>query len=90
MACNIIMRTVTLTASYQPVLAADDKWAQSAFTGVLSCPPSNTGSTTFKTADDAESVWIPSEWHNFTRVSLANLEVKGTVGDKVFVIGDDH
>ncbi len=79
---NVIMRKVEVTASYQPLVS----------TGLVgsvtvSCPPGNAADVLFKGDDGSDVPWKPGEWHEFRSVNLAEIEVKGTVGDTVTIVG---
>ena len=79
---NVIIRKVSVTANYQPL-------ATSSLVGsvAISCPPTNVGNVNFKGDDGSDVPWIPGEWHEFARVNLADIQVKGTAGDVVTIIG---
>jgi len=82
MSNNAIFRKLDLTPSYQP-LSADDTVGSV----VISAPPSNAGTAFFKgdTGDDVNL--CPGEWHQFFRVQLRSIYIKGMVGDIVTIIG---
>ena len=79
---NIILRQIAVTAAYQPLAA--QKLVGSV---TISCPPTNAGNVLFSCADGADVPWVPGEWHDFQRIDLSQLQVKGTPGDGVTVIG---
>lgn len=79
---NVIIRTFSVSASFQPLSA--DRLVGSV---TLSCPPTNAGDVTFKADSGSDVPWVPGEWHDFVRVNLAEIQVKGTVGDVVTIIG---
>lgn len=79
---NIVQRRIVLTADWQPLCA----WPLIASVDV-SCPPMNAGVVWFQGDDGSEVPWIPGEWHQFQRVDLASIRVRGTVGDAVTIIG---
>lgn len=81
---NVLMRKVDVTAEFAP-LAAEPTVASV----TISCPPGNAGNVTFKSLDDSgdEVPWAPGEWHAFQRIDLARVEIKGTAGDAVTVVG---
>ena len=79
---NVIMREVDVTASYQPLVAGSLVGSVT-----ISCPPSNTADVLFKGDDGSDVPWLPGEWHDLVRVNLAGIEVKGTPGDVVTVVG---
>ena len=79
---NVIMRKIDVTANYQPL--ADERTVLS---GTISTPPGNSANVTFKAEGGNEVEWIPGEWHDFRSIDLAEIEVKGTPGDEVTVVG---
>jgi hypothetical protein len=79
---NIVMRKVTVTASYQPLASGSLVASVS-----ISTPPTNAGNVLFKGDDGADVPWVPGEWHEFRSIDLSAVLVKGTVGDVVTVVG---
>lgn len=81
---NTLMRKIDVTAEYAPL--ADSTTVASV---TISCPPGNAGDVTFKSLDDSgdEVPWVPGEWHALERVDLARIEIKGTAGDTVTIVG---
>lgn len=79
---NVLMRKVVVTASYQP-LASET----TVVTVTVSTLPSNAGTVLFKGDDGSDVPWIPGEWHELRSVDLAEIEIKGTPGDVVTVVG---
>jgi len=79
---NVLMRKVVVTASYQP-LASET----TVVTVTVSTLPSNTGTVYFKGNDGSDVPWIPGEWHELRSVDLAQIQIKGTPGDVVTVVG---
>ena len=79
---NVIMRKIVLTDTYQPLSEV-----QLIGSVTISCPPLNAANAIFKGDEDAEVPWIPGEWHDFRSINLADLQVKGTPGDVVTVVG---
>ena len=79
---NYVMRKITVSASYQPLSTA--KVVASV---TVSCPPSNVANVFFKGDDGTDVPWVPGEWHDLLRVDLSEVQVKGTVGDVVTVVG---
>ncbi len=79
---NAILRRITVTASYQPLTS---ERVVGSFT--ITAPPSNADPVQFlgDTGDDVPMV--PGEWHRFKSINLAELQVRGTPGDIVTVIG---
>ena len=79
---NVLMRKVDVTADYRP-LAAE----RTVVTVTISCPPGNSANVLFKGDDGSDVPWLPSEWHTLVGVNLADIQVKGTVGDSVTLVG---
>jgi hypothetical protein len=79
---NVLMRKITLTANYQPLAAV-----RTVVTVTISCPPANTGNVLFKGDDGSDVPWIAGEWHTLVGVNLADIQVKGTAGDTVTLVG---
>ena len=70
------------TAGYQPLVAA-----RLVGSVTISCPPGNAGNVTFRGDDGGEVPWIPGEWHTFRSIDLSAVQVKGTAGDVVSIVG---
>ena len=79
---NIIMRTVAVTAAYQPLSAVSLVGSVT-----LSAPPSNIGDVFFRGDDGSDILWPRGSWFNFQRVDLSEIFVKGTPGDVITAIG---
>ncbi|MFH1022125.1 MAG: hypothetical protein V1809_01910 [Planctomycetota bacterium] len=80
---NVVMRTVPVTADYQPLSAKSREVASVE----VSIPPTNADGVFFQGDDGSEVIWTPGEYHFFRRINLADLRVKGTPGDVVTVVG---
>jgi hypothetical protein len=76
------MRKIDVTDSYQPL--SSGKLVASV---TISTPPGNSASVTFKDAAGNEVGWISGEWHDFHSIDLSEIQVKGTPGDTVTIIG---
>ena len=81
---SILMRKVDVTADYQPLVSG-----QTVVTVTISCPPANADVVYFKGDDGSDVPWIAGEWHTLVDVNLADIQVKGTVGDTVTLVGGD-
>jgi hypothetical protein len=82
MANNLIMKTVSLSTSYQPLSNIPQLGS-----GELHCPPTNSGIVYVKSAGD-EQQWIAGEYHFIpTLVDLHTIEVKGVSGDIIKFTG---
>jgi len=82
MANNVLMRKIEVTASYQP-LASEP----TVVSVTISAAPTNTGTVYFKGDDGSDVPWVPGEWHDFERVDLSEIEVKGAPGNTVTLVG---
>jgi hypothetical protein len=80
---NVIMRIVTVTGNYQPLVAA----SLVAGTVTISCPPTNAAVVYFKGDDGSDVPWVAAEYHEFRGVDLSGIQVKGTPGDVVTLVG---
>lgn len=81
---NVILRTITVTGAWQPLSATPLVGSVT-----LSTPPTNSATTLLRCEADTENQvsLVPGEWHDLKRVELSALQVKGTPGDKVTLIG---
>lgn len=79
---GVVMREIDVTGSYSPL--ASERTVVSC---TVSCPPTNSAVVNFKGDDGWDVPWQPGEWHDFRHVDLAEIEVKGTPGDTVTVVG---
>ena len=79
---NIIMRSIAVGAAYAPLVSA--KLVASV---VIQAPASNMAVVTFKGDDGSDVSWQPGDWYEFHHIDLNSVQVKGTVGDKVIVVG---
>lgn len=79
---SIIQRKIIVTADWQPLNAE-----RLVGTFDISCPPTNTDNVIFQGDDGSEVPWIAGEWHRLIRFNLADIQVKGTPGDIVTVVG---
>ena len=79
---NTIMRKIDVTTGYQPLVS--ERLVGSV---TISCPTTNAANVLFKGDDDSDVPWLPGEWHDFESVNLAEIEIKGTAGDVVTVVG---
>ena len=79
---NTIMRTIDVTTEYQPL--ADSRVIG---TVTVSCLPAN-GEVVYFRGDTGQDVpWVPGEYHELHSVNLADIQIKGTAGDVVTVVG---
>ena len=79
---NIIMRRIEVTENYTPL--ASEK---TVCTVTISAPPTNVGNVLFKGDDGSDVPMIAGEWHSFKSINLADIQVKGTVGDVLSLVG---
>jgi hypothetical protein len=76
------LRQVAVGANYAPLSSVS---LVGSFT--ISCPPTNAANVFFKGDDGSDVPWLPGEWHSLVGVNLADIQVKGTVGDTVSLVG---
>ena len=79
---NVIMRKIDVTENYAPLVPE-----KTVCTVTISAPPTNTGNIFFKGDDGSDVFFLPGEWHCLVRVNLADIQIKGTVGDVVTLVG---
>ena len=79
---NVVMRKITVTGEYQPLVSSS-----LVASVTISTPPANGGNVLFKGDDGSDVPWVAGEWHQFRSIDLAGIEVKGTPGDVVTVVG---
>lgn len=79
---NVIMRSITVTSTYQPLVSQPLVGSVT-----ISTPPGNAGTVFFEGDDASDVPWVAGEWHDFRRVDLSRIRVKGTPGDTVTVVG---
>ena len=79
---NIIMFRVVLSDEYCPL--ADRTLVA---TVDVSAPPTNVGPVSFLGMNGEDVFWTSGEWHCLVRVDLSQIQVKGTPGDLVTVVG---
>lgn len=82
---NVVLRKIVVTTAWQPLSA--NKLVASV---TISTPPTNAGTVLFRTTSEPahEVPWVSGEFHDFKRVNLAQIEVKGTAdGDLVSLVG---
>ena len=76
------MKKVVVAAEYAAIEAA-----RTVVNCEISCPPANVGNVTFKVGG-SEVEWIAGEYHSFRELDLSSIQVKGTPGDVITVIGE--
>jgi hypothetical protein len=74
--------SVALTAVYAALAAG-----RTVLTVTVSAPPANAAAAYLKNGAAQEVPLQPGEWHTLVDVDLADLQVKGTVGDTVTLVG---
>jgi len=79
---NLIARKLNISESWAP-LSADRLVGRL----TISAPAGNAGSVLIKGDTGQEVPMAPGEWHTLEGVDLAEVEVKGTVGDVLTIIG---
>jgi len=80
---NVVLRTIPLTAEFQPLSPRDCEVASVDVTA----PPGNQGAVIFQGDDGSTVTWIPGEYHTFLRVDLAEIRARGTPGDVLTLVG---
>jgi len=76
------MREVSVAAAYA-ALNSDSLHG----TVDISCPPTNAAVVYFLGDDGNDVPWQPGEWHTFKNVDLSEIQMKGTVGDTITIVG---
>jgi len=79
---NTIMRKIDVAAAYRSLVSAPLVGSVT-----ISCPPTNASVVYFKGDDGSDVPWQPGEWHTLHHVDLSAIEIKGTVGDTITIIG---
>ena len=79
---NVFMRRIDVTAEYTPLVSE-----RTVLTVTISAPPTNSANVFFKGDDGSDVMWLAGEYHAFCSINLAELQVKGTPGDVVTIIG---
>ena len=79
---NIIMRKIDVTGSYQPLASASLVGSVT-----ISTPPTNAANVLFKGDDGSDVPFVPGQWHEFRSIDLSAVQVKGTPGDVVTLVG---
>ena len=79
---NVLARKATLTTSWQPLSGE-----RAVASVTVTAPTYNTGNVLLKGDTGDEVPLEPGEWHELAHVDLAEVEVKGTAGDIVTVVG---
>ena len=81
---NVILRKIVVTSSWQPL--SENPLVASV---TISTPPTNAATVLFRTKNEPahEVPFVPGEWHDFQRVNLAEIEIKGTANDLVTLTG---
>ena len=79
---NLIARKIDFTTAFAPLAVK-----RTVATITITAPPTNSD-VAYLQGDTAQEVpLVPGEWHTFQRVNLADIQVKGSVGDKLTLIG---
>lgn len=81
---NVILRTVTVTDQWQPLSATPLIGSVT-----INTPPTNAATVLMRSINDPENdvFMVNGEWHDLKRIDLSTIQVKGTPGDKVTLIG---
>ena len=79
---NLIARKIDLTTTFAPLASV-----RAVATITITAPPTNSDVAYLQGDSGQEVPLVPGEWHTFQRVNLAQIHVKGTVGDKITIVG---
>ena len=79
---NLIARKYDLTTSYQPLASS-----RTVVTVTLSAPPDNVDPAYILGDTGQDIPLVPGEWHILHHVNLADIQVKGSVGDMITLNG---
>jgi hypothetical protein len=79
---SIIQRKINVQTGYTKLVSE-----QMVASVTISCPPSNAGIVYFHGDMGDDVPWSPGEWHDFKSIDLAQIQVKGTAGDVVTIVG---
>ncbi len=79
---NVLMRKIVVTPAYQPLVAQP-----LIVTVEISALPSNAAPVFFRGDDGSDVPWIAGEYHTLKSIDLAGLQIKGTPGDAITIIG---
>ncbi len=79
---NLIARKITVTDVFQAPASE-----RTAATVTLSALPGNSGEVLLLGDTGDEVPLQPGEWHTLHKVNLAEIQIKGTSGDVVTLIG---
>ncbi|MBA3709597.1 MAG: hypothetical protein H0W83_12355 [Planctomycetes bacterium] len=80
---NLVQRVIDVTPDWQPATALVEEVAS---VDVLALP-TNQFAVEFEGDLGSAVPWQPGEWHNFPRINLARLRVRGQFGDRITVVG---
>lgn len=80
---NIVQRLIAVTGEWQSASSLREEVAS---VDVLALP-TNAGPVEFLGDQEQPVPWQPGEWHTFPRINLADLKVRGQLGDRVTVVG---
>ena len=79
---TVFMRMIDVTGNYTPLVSE-----KTVVTVTISAPPTNTANVLFKGDDGSDVPWIPGEWHTLKSIDLADIQIKGSIGDVVTIVG---
>ena len=82
MANNVILRKIDLTEQWQKLSTVPLVGSVT-----ISTAPANAAAVLMRSSEGIEVPWVAGEWHEFKRIDLSQIEVKGTAGDVVTVVG---
>jgi len=78
---NTLLKQIDVTADWQALSSVS-----LVASVTISAPPTNAGNVLLRNGEGQVEM-IPGEWQAFHHVNLAELEIKGTAGDVVTIVG---
>jgi hypothetical protein len=82
---TVIQRKIEVTPDYQPISSE-----RLIGTFEISCLPTNADDVFFLGDDGSDVPWCSGEWHLLPRIDLSSVQIKGTIGDAITVIGGTY
>lgn len=80
---NLVQRVIDCTPDWQAAATLPEEVAS---VDVMALP-TNGGPVEFLGDLGQPVPWQPGEWHSFPRINLADIKVRGNLGDRVTVVG---
>ena len=79
---TVIQRKIDVLPDYRPL--SDTRLVG---TFEISALPTNADVVYFLGDDGSDVPWNCGEWHQLVRVDLSTIQVKGTIGDSISLVG---